>query len=596
MKFGYVVALGCWAATPLMAQDVELLAPDADEDLTAILRDASLAISLNPEEDLAAQDFVAAARADYRRLLTALYADGYYGGTISIKIDGVEATGIAPLDAPRNVQSIVINVTPGPRFSFGNAVIAPAPQTHEPNPDFVTGEPAKADVIRTAVTDVVIAWQDNGYALARPAGQKITAQHPNETLDVQVTIAPGAQLTFGNLVISGNEAVASDRIRDIAGLPVGEVYSPAELTKVARRLRETGTFDSVALSEADAAGPNNTLPITLQLVEAKPRRFGFGAELSSIEGVTLSSFWMHRNFFGGAERFRIEGEIAGIGGETGGTDYRINASLGRPAVWGPDTSFTTTATISREDEPDFLLDQFAIDATLTRLIRDDLEIEGGLGFITAREETTAGIRNYTLLTAPLRATLERRDDPANPKTGYYIDIDATPFLSLSGSDNGARVLGDMRGYYSVGADQQFTLAARTQIGSVFGASRETAPTDFLFFSGGGGSVRGQPYNALGIETGTGDDIIRTGGLSFIGAQLETRVDVTDSIGVVGFYDFGFIGGTSDPGGVGEWHAGAGIGVRYNTGIGPIRLDVATPASGDKAGERVEVYIGIGQSF
>jgi len=103
--------------------------------------------------------------------------------------------------------------------------------------------------------------------------------------------------------------------------------------------------------------------------------------------------------------------------------------------------------------------------------------------------------------------------------------------------------------------------------------------------------------ALALTTTTIDgEEVRRGGLAFAGAQLEARVDVTDSIGVVGFYDFGFVGNTSNPFDDGDWHAGAGLGVRYNTGIGPIRLDIGTPASGDRAGERVEVYIGIGQSF
>ena len=131
---------------------------------------------------------------------------------------------------------------------------------------------------------------------------------------------------------------------------------------------------------------------------------------------------------------------------------------------------------------------------------------------------------------------------------------------------------------------------------MLGANALDAPADFLFFSGGGGSVRGQPYNDLGIDTALIGATVRRGGLSFVGAQLETRYGVTDSIGVVGFYDIGFIGKTSDPFGEGDWHAGAGLGIRYNTGIGPIRLDIATPTTGDRAGERVEVYIGIGQSF
>jgi translocation and assembly module TamA len=65
---------------------------------------------------------------------------------------------------------------------------------------------------------------------------------------------------------------------------------------------------------------------------------------------------------------------------------------------------------------------------------------------------------------------------------------------------------------------------------------------------------------------------------------------------VGFFDGGFVGDTANPFGDGNWQSGAGFGVRYNTGIGPIRLDIATPTSGDDAIDRIEIYIGIGQSF
>ena len=594
---GVLSGVALVVAGPLAAQNISFSVENADDGLADQLRGASLVLSIEAEEETpVAQDLVAAARADYRRLLTALYAQGHYGGTITIKVNGREAAGIPPLDAPRSVSSIDISVTPGPQFTFGETNITPIPSAATLPEDFRAGAPAQTDIVRQAVRAVVTSWQEQGYAKATPGSQQITALHNDEILNVNVDIATGPRLTFGDLTVTGNEAVRTDRILAIAGLPTGAVYSPDEIEKAERRLRQTGAFDSVAFIEANDIAAGDILPITAQIVEAKPRRFGFGVELSSIEGLGTSAYWLHRNFFGGAEQFRIEGEVSGIGGETGGVDYSINASLKRPAVYGPDTDFLVAAEISRQDEPDFLLDQAAVEATLNRLIREDLEISGGFGLITAREETDAGIREFTLLTAPLSATLDRRDDPTNAKDGYYIDIDATPFLSIRGADDGARLFTDARAYRSFGEEQKLTLAARGQVGSVIGANAEDAPADFLFFSGGGGTVRGQTYNALGIDTDINGETVRRGGLSFAGTQLEARYSVTDSIGVVGFFDTGFVGDTSDPFGAGDWHGGAGIGVRYNTGIGPIRLDIATPTTGDRAGERVEVYIGIGQAF
>ncbi len=583
-------------ALPASALEVTLLTGEASDSLRGQLRSASLVLSLDEEDSTEAQDLVAAARADYRRLLTALYESGYYGGEIAIRVNGREAANIPTLDAPSVINTIEIDVTPGPRFKFGEAVVAPAPQGTELPEEFRTGENARTDVVRDAVRTVVSAWQDAGYAKAAADAQQITARHNDRLLDVNVTIGTGPRLTFGDLIVTGNSAVRTERIIEIAGLPTGSVYSPDDLTRAERRLRDTGAFDSVALVESDDIAAGDVLPVTAQIAEAKPRRFGFGLEYSTIEGLGTSAYWMHRNFFGGAEQFRVEGDISGISGETGGIDYRLTTSLKRPAVYGPDTDFMISAEISREDEPDYVLDQAAIEATLSRLIRDDLEVSGGFGLLTAREETDIGVREYTLLTAPLSATLDRRDNATDAKDGYYLDIDATPFISIDGADNGARLFSDARAYRSFGADDQLTLAARSQIGTVIGADAEDAPADFLFFSGGGGTVRGQPYNDLGIETVIDGETIGRGGLSFSGAQLEARYGVTDSIGVVGFYDVGFVGETSDPFGEGDWHAGAGLGLRYNTGIGPIRLDVATPTTGDDAGQRVEVYIGIGQSF
>ena len=79
------------------------------------------------------------------------------------------------------------------------------------------------------------------------------------------------------------------------------------------------------------------------------------------------------------------------------------------------------------------------------------------------------------------------------------------------------------------------------------------------------------------------------------ATLEARAKVTDKIGVVGFVDWGSIGLDGFSGGFSDSHAGAGLGLRYETGLGPIRLDVASPISGT-TGDGVQIYVGLGQSF
>jgi translocation and assembly module TamA len=583
-------------ATAATTQEVTLDAPGTDDSLLSLLQDASLSRSVGDEDDPQPQDYVAAARADYRRLLTALYAAGYYNGTISIKVNETEAANLAPLDAPSQIDVIAIAVDPGPIYTFGTASVAPlAPGTELPKA-FAPGEDAKADAIRQASRNARTAWRDQGYAKVEASGQRIVARHNDNLLDASVTIAPGPRLTFGPLTVTGNYKVRTSAITRIAGLPTGEVYDPEDLNQVARRLRETGAFDSVALTEADDIGPNDTLPITVAIAESKPRRIGVGLEYSTVEGIRTSAYWLHRNFFGGAENLRFDAAVAGIGGGTGGVDYSLSTALKIPAIYGADTDLTATAEISREDEPDYLIDSASTEVLVSRLVTNNLDIEGGFGLLTAKEVTALGTRQYTLLTAPLSATYDKRDSEMNAKSGYYVKVTGTPFISVAGGASGARGYLDGRGYYSFGSNDRFTIAARGQVGTLVGADETDAPADYLFYSGGSGTVRGEGYKSLGVDQVVDGKTVTTGGTSFAGAQLEARVGITNAISIVSFYDYGYVGSTATPLIDGADQSGVGLGVRYDTGIGPIRLDVGTPASGDDQFKSLEVYIGIGQAF
>lgn len=602
----WLCAFGCaTAAVGVGAQEVSLILPDGHDEIRQSLVDASLTLSLGQDGPAVAQDYVAAARADYRRLLTGLYAEGYYGGSISIEVDGRQASDLAPLDAPDTVRSVVISVNPGSQFTFGQTDIAQlAPDTVLPD-SFAPGQVARTPAIRDAVRSAVSAWQEEGHAKASPSGQQITAIHPDRQLDVAVQIEPGPRLTFGTLTVDGNEDVRTARILEIAGLPEGDIYAPSALSEAAARLRRTGAFQSVAFVEADAYLPDGSLPFILQVTEQIPRRVGAGAELSSVDGLTVSAFWLHRNLLGGAERFRIDGEISeinttddGFGGS--GTDFSVQLSYGRPSTFRSNADLTVTAEIARQDEPTYLLDSAGIEAGLIKYVRDDLTYQLGLGLLTAREQTSFRDRGYTLLTGPLQGTLEQRNDPLDATSGYFLDLELTPFVALSGGESGARFYADGRVFKSFGETERFTLAARGQFGTVLGADILQAPADYLFYGGGGGTVRGQPFQSLAIDStadfGNGPTNVTTGGASFLGGQFEARFKITDQIGAVGFYDIAQVGAEAFPMAGDAWQAGAGIGIRYDTGIGPIRFDIATPTTGNSAGEKLEVYIGIGQSF
>ncbi|WP_297773610.1 BamA/TamA family outer membrane protein [uncultured Roseovarius sp.] len=578
------------------ATELSFDTPGSPEKFADRLREASLVVSTIKQEETTAQDLVAAAQADYGRLIGVLYAEGYYGGVIRIRVNGQEAASIPPLRAPSAIERIDISVERRDGFTFSTARVAPIPPGTQLPPKFEAGQLAKGQLIGESTRAGIAAWRASGHAKALVAEQDVVADHARSTLKADITLDPGPRLRFGDLKIAENgrpSRVRAARIREIAGLPTGRVFSPDELEMAANRLRRAGAFRSVVMTEAEQPNADGSLDITTRVVDAKRRRVGAGAELSSLEGVTLSGFWLHRNLLGGAERLRIEGMIGGIGGNSGGEDFQLGARLDRPATFHPDTGLFLEARIEENNEPDYSERNIQIGGGFTRIFSDELTAEAGISYRYSEINDDLGKRELQHLLLPARATWDRRDDQLNAKSGFFIDLSLTPFVGLDeNSGDGVRLFADARKYLSFGDGDRITLAGRAQIGSVAGAAVDEVPADMLFYSGGAGTVRGQEYQSLGVDL---SPTVTVGGRSFVGFSGELRGDINDKIQAVAFADTGFIGQDALGSGEGEWHSGAGIGARYFTPVGPIRVDIGMPL-GDRAGEDFEIYIGIGQAF
>ncbi len=588
----FLVALAL--ASPAAAFDaLRFTLQPGESTLQTALERASLLRAARDEGVTDAFEIFTIARAEYGQLIGIFYEAGFYAPEISVLIDGREAADISPLAPPTQIGTIEVRMTPGPAFVFARAEVAPVTPTTELPEGFARGAPARSRVIRDATEAAISGWRDDGHAQVDLVDQEITARHPANELDAILRIAPGPQLRFGELRPRGQNRTRRARIVKIAGLPEGEVYSPQALEQAAARLRRTGTFSSVALRDAEAANPDGTLDIEATLVEAPRRRLGLGIEYDTEAGLQLTGFWLHRNLLGGAERFRVEGAVGGLGARSGNIDYRIGTEFSRPATFTPDTTLNLGAVFETEREDDFEAIRLRLDAGLEHRYSDTLTFGGGIGLLLERADFGPGLgtrRDYRVVLAPFFARWDLRDSTRAPTRGYYLAGDLTPFLGISDADSGVRSYADLRAYRGFGEDGRVVLAGRAQLGAVFVADLEDTPRDFLFYSGGSGTVRGQPFRALGVTTNG----VRSGGQGLAALSAEARVRATDTIGVVGFADAGYIWEGAFTGDS-DWHAGAGVGLRYDTAIGPLRLDVGFPVAGD-TGSGVQLYIGLGHTF
>ncbi|SLN37496.1 Translocation and assembly module TamA precursor [Roseovarius albus] len=581
------------------AVELTIYAPGADEDLAKALETASLTNKTRSEETSTSQDFLAAARADYARITSVLYEFGYYGGVVHIFVDGREAASIPPVDEPRSVNTIQITVKTGPKFAFSKTQIRPlAPETMLPE-GFAIGKPALSGLVGDAAAEAVSAWREHGHAKASISDENITANHKSRTLSADVGIAPGQQVQFGVLNVVKAESVSTRRVQQIADLPTGENFSPRELRDAADRLRKTGTFQSVVLQEAEDINPDGTLDINAELINAKRRRISAGVEYETIDGITLTGTWLHRNIRRDADRLKVEASVGGIGGDIGGVssndsgiDYSITTRYDRPATFSRDTGLFLGFRIQLEDEPEYREYSFEIGGGVTHEFADDLNAELGIGYRFSDVRDDLGTRTLQHLILPGKVTWDTRDNELDAHKGIYANLQLIPFYELKDSDLGTRVYTDLRSYRAVGANKNLVFAGRAQLGAVSGSSLANVPPEYLFYSGGADTVRGQPYESLGVDLGNGQTI---GGRSFVGFSGEARIPVAGNFSAVAFADTGFIGPEAFSIDNGEWQSGGGLGVRYATSIGPIRFDLATPFD-DNAGQDFEFYIGIGQAF
>ncbi len=599
-KTGLFLALAAslWVTVPqAYALDaIDFQTPGASDNLRDDLRAASLLLAAQRDNVVDAQDLLASARAEYSRLLGALYAAGHYSGVIRVLIDGQEAASIAPLDAPSQITRIEVTVEPGPAFAFSRAAVSPlAPGTVLPK-GFAVGAVAGSGLIREAVASGVEGWRAIGHAKASVVSQDLSADHGNSTLSASVKLNPSQKLRFGRLAITGQDRMRERRIRKIAGLPEGDVFNPLELSRATARLRRTGIFRSVSLTEDERITAPDSLGITATVVEEKLRRYSFGAEIASFDGLNLTGSWLHRNLLGGGERLEVTGDITNIGAQTSGLDYSLGVTIDRPATLTPDTTARFHFEIAHLDEQDFNANTLSTGIGFFHIFTEQFSARAGLDYEYSKGSDLARGFLYRNLSLPIGVLWDKRDNKTDATRGFYIEAEAKPFLGFGTTDSGARLTFDTRAYRGFGDANGLVVAGRLQGGAILGSSLLGTPRDYLFYTGGGGTVRGQPYQSLGVNVlRIGLTDVQTGGTYFLAASAELRAKVSEKIGIVGFVDVGqvAVGGFSDPSS--DWHAGAGLGLRYATGFGPIRLDVAAPVGGS-TGEGVQIYVGIGQSF
>ena len=578
---------------------VDLKANNLDKDLKEALSDSSMLISDKDKPVSGDLGVVVKARDDRDRLIATLYEKARYGGVVTITVNGTSLDALPPtptFDRSKPV-AVTISVDPGPVFTLGKvSLLGDAAGLDASRYGLVRGGDAGSLTILKAADKIVADFKNAGHPLAKLNKRDVVADHATNTVDVSMRVDSGPIAPFGNVGVTGQKSVDPDFIKRYARINEGKPYSPDELKKASDRLRKLGVFSSVTIREADKLAPDGSIPTTIEVSEGKQRYFGVGAQYSTIDGFGLQGYWGHRNLTGRADSLRIEGSVSRLGETTdvGQLDYSAGITYVRPATFYPSATFTTGLKMQSLHPDAYDADTVTASAGLAYELNDQDTVSAG-GEVSYESDTTDafGDHKYLTLAIPLEYVRDTRDNKLDPTEGYRASALAKPSYEAMGGTVFSSFEGSVTGYQGVGANNNVVFAGKLAVGSLLGAnSIEDIPATRRFYAGGGGSVRGYGYQEISPYNSNGDAL---GGRSYATASFEARVKITDTIGIVPFIDMGSVTDTVFPD-FSDLRIGAGVGLRYATPFGPIRLDVAVPLKKYNDGTAYGIYAGIGQAF
>lgn len=523
-----------------------------------------------------------------------LASEGWHDARVTTRIDRSEAENGQPLTA-------VIDVVPGQRYVIEDIVVAARPTVPpgliRDNLALTVGEPIIAERIQGAEAKVAIALPENGYAFAE-VGQRDVLLDPETGGGVYtLPVETGPRVRFGDIRTEGDLAFDAKHVGVLARFKRGEIYDSRKVDDLRQALVATGLLSTVSAEPkrtGQSAGDDTEFVTMLVRQDAGPPRtiagsLGYGTG----EGLRAEGIWTHRNLFP-PEGALIASAVAGTKEQGAGVTFRRSNAGQR------DRSFEVVAEALHSDYDAFSAYTGRLAATVsyvsTPIWQKKLTYAYGVQLLATAEKVYDFARmernrkTYYVGGLTGQVGLDLTDDLLNPTKGARLTGLIEPEGALRGGLNPyVRARVEASGYFPAG--KSIVLAGRIRLGTIQGANLGEIPPSRRLYAGGGGSVRGFGFQKLGPLDPNGDPI---GGRSLNEAAAEVRYRF-GNYGVVAFVDVGQSYASTTPR-FSDLRYGVGLGGRFYTNFGPLRVDVATPLDRRKGESRFNVYVSIGQAF
>ena len=538
------------------------------------------------------------------RIRSALRSRGYYDASIVAQVDGQPIGEPAALDAlearpEAEPVTFAFKVATGPRYRIGDVIVRPPngevslPAIDRATLGLSAGDPADAAAVLAAQEKLLGELRRQGYALAR-VGRDAVVNHATQEMTVAFTVESGPPARMGPVRFSGTEKIDTVWLQRRVPFKEGEPYDPAKVEALRSRLNALGVFNSISITTPKALDDSGELPIDVALTDRLQRSIGFGVAYETQLGFSVNGYWTHRNLFGRAESLRLSAEINHIGQGMAilDTGFAFRAAFRKPDWWLGGQDARLEASGLREVLDAYTRNAVVAYAGLDRVFSPRWQARLGLSSEISKITRNGITMDYALLGLPLSVLYNRANSDTDPTRGYRVDLDITPWVYDRDFFTVMRVTG--RSYLDLAEPGRTVLATRLSLGTEPAISIGGIPPDKLFYAGGGGSVRGFVYQSAGPRDNFNNPL---GGASLFEASVEVRQRIGQSWGAVAFVD----AGSAYPYFVPDFsqlppRVGAGVGARYYTDFGPVRVDVGFPLNRRDGDPPFGLYVSLGQAF
>ncbi|NBC36820.1 BamA/TamA family outer membrane protein [Novosphingobium sp. FSY-8] len=550
------------------------------------------------EGDDLAQISVRAA-ADRALLLRLMRIYGYYDGEVIQNLSG--GTNGAAI-------SLRFDMLPADRFRLGavdlgqiDAAGADAPALRAAF-GLKSGDYLDSFRIVNAVTALDRALGQMGYPFAVTGKPALSVDHARAEGDLSLSVVPGGKYVYGPITSSSPRYLSGRHLQKIARFRPGQPWKREDVDDLRRAILATGLVANTAVTPKEITPPRDGQPgvVGLDIALTRAPRHTVSGEMGydTGEGFRIGAAWEDRNLFPPEGSFRVRG-VLGTEEQLAGITFKRSNFGGRDRVLTVDL-FADNATLDA-----YAARKVAFAATYERqttlLFQKPWTWSMGAEVQASeeREGVPSGItkgRTFYLTTAlPLRGAFDGSNNLLDPARGHRAALRVSPEISWRDDQNHqyVRIQGDASWYQPLG--DTMVLAMRARMGSLVGTQIDNVAPSRRFYAGGGGSIRGYGYELVGPRNALGEP---KGGRSLYEFSIEARVNTGLFGGNLQLVPFLDMGGAET--GVlprfDDTRFGAGLGIRYRTNFGPIRIDLGTPLNPRSGDSRIGVYVALGQAF